>query len=310
MQLDYLKYIVAIHDYGSINKAAEQTYVSQQYISKVLKKTEEKLGKKLFERTSKGLKLTQEGNVLYNYAMEFDKRQKMLDETLTLRYLKDIKGVLRIGAMSTASAMILPQILCTYYHDYPNIKLQITDGDAESILDALLKNKIDLAIILMTQIYQKEYLSLPSECSLDVLSECRLCYWVSSNSPLAEQSEITISQAVKYPVIVPTKSDLKMMEAIYAAYGSKVKVVAECENPYLIHKMVANKFGITPDAAIIDDEWMLKYAFSGKNDVKAVSVKPDKNYFSRLCLISLNSNKKTVLEKHVTNFLLNQNWRV
>ena len=101
-----------------------------------------------------------------------------------------------------------------------------------------------------------------------------------------------------------------MMEAIYAAYGSKVKVVAECENPYLIHKMVANNFGITPDAAIIDDEWMLKYAFSGKNDVKAVSVKPDKNYFSRLCLISLNSNKKTVLEKHVTNFLLNQNWRV
>ena len=133
MQLDYLKYIIAVKQYGSINKAAEKLYISQQYISKVLKTMEHESGKTLFVRSNHGVELTVDGEKVYQFAMKYTQMRNTLDEELTLRYLRDIKGNLRIGAVNTASAMVLPQILCRYYHDYPNIKNLFSDLEWEKL---------------------------------------------------------------------------------------------------------------------------------------------------------------------------------
>ena len=161
MQLDYLKYIIAVKQYGSINKAAEKLYISQQYISKVLKTMEHESGKTLFVRSNHGVELTVDGEKVYQFAMKYTQMRNTLDEELTLRYLRDIKGNLRIGAVNTASAMVLPQILCRYYHDYPNIKIEVIAGDTDEMLEMLLQNEIDLAIIINAQIKGEEYLKIP-----------------------------------------------------------------------------------------------------------------------------------------------------
>ena len=68
MQLDYLKYLIAIKEYGSMNKAAEHLYMSQQNISKAVKRLEEEFGYKIFTGSARKQVFTEEGERLYQYA--------------------------------------------------------------------------------------------------------------------------------------------------------------------------------------------------------------------------------------------------
>ena len=309
MQLDYLKYIIAVKQYGSINKAAEKLYISQQYISKVLKTMEHESGKTLFVRSNHGVELTVDGEKVYQFAMKYTQMRNTLDEELTLRYLRDIKGNLRIGAVNTASAMVLPQILCRYYHDYPNIKIEVIAGDTDEMLEMFLQNEIDLAIIINAQIKGEEYLKIPENCKCDVLCRGKVCYWVSTHSILSALNEVKMTEIVKYPAVVQNKFDIKMMKAIYKAFGQELKIALNSENPYLIQKFTSEDYGVTPDMAIIGDEWMQKYIFEGKSNVKAVPLAETEDYESSLCLLTVNNKNKSVLERHVTQFILEGRWK-
>ena len=103
MELYYNFYIVA--EYGNISKAAERLFISQPAVTKSIKNLENSLGIKLFNRTSKGVNLTDEGKMLYNHVknafMEIEAGEKLIKK------LKDKSlGVVRIGISNT---------LCKYY---------------------------------------------------------------------------------------------------------------------------------------------------------------------------------------------------
>mgnify|MGYP004459498289 FL=1 len=61
MTLQQLKYLVAVANSGSINAAAKSLYISQPSLSEVIQNLEQELGFSIFERTSKGIKITQQG---------------------------------------------------------------------------------------------------------------------------------------------------------------------------------------------------------------------------------------------------------
>ncbi len=70
MQIDSLKYFYEVAELKSISKAANNSHISQPALSHQLSKLEKELGAKLLERSNKGVKLTSQGEILYNYARE------------------------------------------------------------------------------------------------------------------------------------------------------------------------------------------------------------------------------------------------
>jgi DNA-binding transcriptional LysR family regulator len=68
MELKQLKFFMVASDCGSLSKAATKLYTSQPNVSKVIKSLEKELGSPLFERTSRGLRLTPYGKSIYGYA--------------------------------------------------------------------------------------------------------------------------------------------------------------------------------------------------------------------------------------------------
>ena len=309
MQLDYLKYLIAIKEYGSMNKAAEHLYMSQQNISKAVKRLEEEFGYKIFTGSARKQVFTEEGERLYQYALQYETQRNVLLERLTEKSLKNINGTVRIGAMSTTSAMVLPQILASYYKDYPNITLQIVDGMITELKDMLTKQEIDMAIVIVAQIHWNDCEEFAPEIQKDVLIEGNNCCWVSRKNPLSRQKEITIEQMVQYPAVVNARSDLAMMKNIYAAYGGKLKIAMENENPYVLSKFTADDFGLFPDVAIFADNWMMKYAFGNQKDVVAVPVSKESGYGSRLYLLTNRQQHKTVLMNHVMSYILGNKWK-
>lgn len=139
------KYIYEIYKHGSFSAAAKALFVSQPTLSIAVKRTEEKLGITIFDRSSSTLKLTQEGQV-YMRAVE---QMQLVEDTMhtELSDIAELKsGKLTVCSENFASSFILPPILSAFLETYPGIELSLLDTNNARLKEALISEQADLAI--------------------------------------------------------------------------------------------------------------------------------------------------------------------
>lgn len=136
----------AVAETGNISKAAKELYISQPAISKSVRKLEESLGVQLFERSSRGVTLTPEGELLHTHV-------KSAFETLTIgedRLRRSVAlgmGNLTIGASSTLCKYILLPHLKDFIKKYPHINISIACHSTNHTLKLLEDGKLDIGLI-------------------------------------------------------------------------------------------------------------------------------------------------------------------
>ncbi|MGY8791939.1 MAG: LysR family transcriptional regulator, partial [Pseudomonadales bacterium] len=127
MNLRDLRYLVAVAEHRHFGRAAEACFVSQPTLSTQLKKLEETLGVMLIERTNRRVMLSPEGEQIVAQA------QRILSEVNTLLALSEqlqdpLGGELRVGIIPTIAPYLLPKILGPIKETFPNLQLQLTEG--------------------------------------------------------------------------------------------------------------------------------------------------------------------------------------
>lgn len=131
---------------GNISKAAKELYISQPAISKAISKLEDSLGLSLFTRSSRGVQLTSEGEILFEHAREaFDALDRGEQELKRIQEF-DI-GHLRIGVSNTLCKYILLPYLKTFIDQYPHMKVTIEGQATAQTLTRLEQQKIDLGLV-------------------------------------------------------------------------------------------------------------------------------------------------------------------
>jgi len=131
---------------GNISKAAKELYISQPAISKSIQKLEESIGTRLFERSSRGVTLTDTGELLFTHV-------KSAFETLTLgenklrRSIELGVGHLTIGVSSTLCKYILLPYLKDFIKKYPHINISISCQSTNQTLKLLEEGKLDVGLI-------------------------------------------------------------------------------------------------------------------------------------------------------------------
>ncbi|MBT5333706.1 MAG: LysR family transcriptional regulator, partial [Gammaproteobacteria bacterium] len=146
MNLRDLRYLVAVAEHRHFGRAAEACFVSQPTLSTQLKKLEETLGVMLIERTNRRVMLSPEGEQIVAQA------QRILSEVNTLLALSEqlqdpLGGELRVGIIPTIAPYLLPQILGPIREAFPNLQLQLTEGQTSHITRLLKRGDLD-AILL------------------------------------------------------------------------------------------------------------------------------------------------------------------
>ncbi|MFA7116347.1 MAG: LysR substrate-binding domain-containing protein [Bacteroidales bacterium] len=141
-----LQVFISVAETLSFTRASEKLYISQPAISKHIRELEASYGVQLFERTRSSVKLTEEGNRFYVYAIDICDKYKELEFEMSL-YNKKVKGELKIGASSTISQYILPKILSHFMNDYPDIRINLFNGNTQQIEKMLQDHRIDLGMI-------------------------------------------------------------------------------------------------------------------------------------------------------------------
>jgi len=136
---------------GNISKAADKLFISQPAISKSISNLEKGLGVTLFSRTSKGVSLTEEGEILYQHiGNAFDSINQAEDE---IKKIHDLGiGQLKIGVSTSLCKHILLDYLKDFIDENPHIKVTIRCHSTKNTLNLLAESKIDLGLICETDI--------------------------------------------------------------------------------------------------------------------------------------------------------------
>lgn len=145
----YNFYVVA--KTGNISNAAKQLFVSQPALSKSITRLEEAIGVNLFYRTSRGVSLTEEGQVIFSYVEKaFDNLSKGEE---ALKKINELGiGHIRIGVSTSLCKHILLGYLKDFIHDNPNIKVSIDCHSTLNTLKLLERDEIDIGLICNTNL--------------------------------------------------------------------------------------------------------------------------------------------------------------
>src|ERR1700736_651663 len=146
MNLRHLLVFHGIAKAGSVNAAARLLHTSQPAVSRELRTLEERLGVLLFDRLPRGMRLTEAGQVLLDYAA----RIFGLDEAAerAMRELCYLEGEeLAIGASNTIGTYLLPAFVTSFHVSYPNVSLNLEIGNTQEVGKGILDPRFALGFI-------------------------------------------------------------------------------------------------------------------------------------------------------------------
>ena len=146
MNLQELKYFVAVADHRHFGRAAEACNVSQPTLSSQLRKLEAHLGVVLFERTNKRVALTPMGKRLLVHAREALRETELLESTAKAAG-DPVAGPLKLGIIPTVAPYLMPLILGPLRESCPGMSIELWEDLTGPLLSLLSAQKLDAAII-------------------------------------------------------------------------------------------------------------------------------------------------------------------
>lgn len=146
MTLPQLRYIVAIDQYGHFGKAAEACGLTQSTLSLMVKKLEEELDLRIFDRDAHPVTATSIGRKVIDQAKVVLYNADQIAE-LARAEKKSLSGPLRIALISTISPVLVPGMFNFFCNRYPAISLQMEEMLSETIIDKVRKAEVDMGIL-------------------------------------------------------------------------------------------------------------------------------------------------------------------
>lgn len=214
-KLDLYKVFSQVVKSKSFSKAAKELYMTQPAVSQAIMALERELDIRLFNRTPKGVSLTNEGTLLFEYINSAMNLIKLGEEKI-LEFQNLAIGELKIGVGDTISKYFLVPFLEKFHNKYPNIKFKINNSTTLELCELLKSGDIDIAIC-----------NLPIE---DPSIESSSCFEVGDIFICGEKfkrlsrESIEFSEICKYPLIFlePNSNSRKYVEKFLLSKGVKI----------------------------------------------------------------------------------------
>jgi DNA-binding transcriptional LysR family regulator len=193
IELRHLRYFLAVADTLHFGKAAQRLGIAQPPLSQQIRRLEELLGHRLFDRTTRGVKLTLAGQLLAERARStLEKVQDDLEQVGRLG--RGEEGTLNVGFSGSVMFTNLPAAIGSYRRGYPKVELRLRELHTSALIAALLDGTLDLAFLRDGDPTEGvEMSSVVKERYVAVLSE---------RHPLARKQSLRISDLKDQPFVL------------------------------------------------------------------------------------------------------------
>ncbi len=225
MNVSQLRCFLAAAETLHFGHAAQSLDILPATLGRHIKQLEDHLGVPLFLRTTRAVSLTEAGAVVLEDAKDLLARAEAFE-----RKAREIRGneahVLRVGAIDSAAAGLIPQILLPMHEAFPELEIQIVEQKTIHLLPKLLSGSLDIAfcrppdvrdprLVFRTLFYETAVVALPK------------------SHPLATRSHIEIEDLAEEPLIVPDRRsrphshDLTISLFLGAGLTARIAQIAE-----------------------------------------------------------------------------------
>lgn len=264
LELYKVFYMVAKNKH--MTKASEELHISQPAISQSIKKLEDQLGGTLFLRSNKGMELTEEGKMFYEYvkgALELINNAE--NEFTSFKELS--KGEIKIGCSTTLTKLILIDSLKQFHIDYPNININITNDLTNNLINDLKLGKLDFVIFNEGNIKE-------TNLTLEKIKELNQGFIY--NPEYYNDNIINFEDLNKYPLILQKQESNSRKLLDYIAIKNNVKLTPKME---VVSQELVTEFtyiGLGIGFSIID---LAKRKYNNLNELKINKKIPNINVY-------------------------------
>jgi DNA-binding transcriptional LysR family regulator len=224
-----------VAEVNSFTKAADMLGLTQSAVSHAIQNLEKEFGFPLVNRNRSGITLTNEGEtMLLTIRKVLHFNEKVQQEAANIVGLT--KGTIRIGIFTSVSTNWLPTIIKLMEAKYPDIRIELVEGDYVEIEEWLLSGEIDCGFINVSHSNQFDVIPLTKD---------RLLCIVSSESKLYHQPTISFKQLETEPFIMPAYGGYHDVKSLFEKHHVQPNIRFELMEESAIMSMVAHHIGIS-----------------------------------------------------------------
>jgi LysR family transcriptional regulator, low CO2-responsive transcriptional regulator len=237
MNLHHLAIFHVVAETGSISACAERMHISQPAISRQLKEFESRLGVVLFERMPRGVRLTEAGELLRDYATRLFEIARSAQAAV--RELAEAKqGHLAIGASNTIGTYILPRLIAVFRVRHPDVQISMFVGNTEQVSQGVADMRFALGFI--------EGPLHVADLKVERFREDEIVPVVSASHPLARKKRISASDLSGQPLLMrePGSGTREIIETTLTQKGIRPGRMVEFGNAEAIKQAAIHGGGI------------------------------------------------------------------
>ena len=299
MTLLQLEYIVALDDHRHYVTAAEKCFISQPNLTMQVKKLEDEIGIKIFDRDKKPLQPTVIGKEVITRARKILREARQLQEFVS-HEKESMEGEYTIGIIPTLAPYLLPIFLPTFIKENPRVHLKIQELQTDQIISQLEHGIIDLGILVTP-------LNLPSIREIPVFYEPFLLY-LPKNHRFKKEKLMLAEDLDPSEVLVLEEGHCFRDQALsickQARFDSSIGFEYQSGSIEALKNLVQKEVGYTlvPELSVLNElDSVHVKRFSKPQPVREVSIVSHNSYIKEALLLRLKETIQKVIPDRFMN---------
>ncbi|MCW8379636.1 LysR family transcriptional regulator [Streptomyces justiciae] len=239
MDLQQMRYVVAVAETRNFTRAAEHCDVVQSSLSHRIAGLERELGVKLFARTSRRVELTSAGEAFVTAAREcLAAADRAAADAAAATGV--VRGRLAVGVIVTTAAVDVPELLQRYRARHPQVRVDLRSGRSDALAAAVRDGKLDIAFLGLPESQR------PTDVEALALDHDKHALLVPAGHPLAGTPQVTLRQIADETFVdfVSGTPARAQSDQAFAAAGLTRDVAYEAGVVELITRLVARGLGV------------------------------------------------------------------
>lgn len=297
IDLNAYKTFYLVAKYKSFTKTSQELFISQPAVTQTIKKLEDQLDVKLFNRSANGtITLTAAGEVVYYYAEKIF-NLAVANKTIVEQAKEASFEVINIGVPTHIGAFYLANYLKEFNAKYPNVKFNIINKKSDEMITMLKKRELDVVIDTNMSDIKDDLIATFKILDLDSCFVCGKKY-----KDIANKEKIELDELIMYPLILPSKttSNRKMIDYKFKEKGIVLKPLVEANSSSISRQLIIAGIGIG---------WMIK-EFVQEDIEKHLLYELNVDFEHVLTPVSIAYNKKfnhDIIKEFINIFKQNNN---
>ncbi|MER5320997.1 LysR family transcriptional regulator [Streptosporangium roseum] len=233
MELQQMRYVVAVAETNSFTRAAERCLVVQSALSHQISRLERELGARLFERTSRRVRLTPAGAAFLPAARQcLDAAERAATEVAAA--VGEVRGRLAVGLIPTVAAVDIPGALRDFRRQYPDVRISLRVGASDELAEQVKQGAIEVAFLGLPTTAR------PQGVNARELARDRLVAVVAPDHPLAGEPAVDLRRlsAEVFVDLPPKTAGRAQSDQAFSAAGLSRDVAFEVTTADFMARLV------------------------------------------------------------------------